>query len=41
MNESSTIEASKDRKIEELEGGEIERGKEKEASDVGIELAGS
>ena len=41
MKESSTIEASKERKIEELEGGEIERGKEKDTSDIGIELAGS
>ena len=40
MKESSTIEASKDRKIEELEGGLKERGKEKETSDMGIELAG-
>lgn len=41
MNESSTIEASKDKKIEEFDGTVIEKGEEKEDRDNGIELAGS
>lgn len=40
MKDSSTIEASRDKKIEELEGVVIGRGKEKDINDMGIEFAG-
>ena len=42
MNESSTREASKDRRIEEFDGSLTERvGKEKDVSDIDTEPAGS
>jgi hypothetical protein len=41
MNESNTMEASKERRIEVLDGEVMEIGKEKAVNDVDMELAGN